>query len=272
MYGKQPRLQLPQIFSGAQPPANFCKQIIQSSFSEKDLQDTHTSPSRNGLVYAAYHAYSHHHHLTICPEDVWFSVLSQLNFYINAHAEELRDYFIAHKAQKKLTVYTIGTIHTVDFGLLARYMTKEIQNNAKDPDLQEWIMPDFTTTTDSDRAVAAVLMMGAMQKYFSCEMAPLCGIPSVTLLGERADWEKIHNRLNKLSKFGDELTKLTLVMSMPATETQTKSRRRERKEQGWTHCSRLPDGSCMRSRSDRWSPPGPSQSPFLFVLIESRPP
>ncbi|KAH6616593.1 hypothetical protein C7974DRAFT_465767 [Boeremia exigua] len=186
--------------------AQQSQQIIQSSYSKETLQQTHTSPSRNGLVYAAYHAYSAHHHLIIRPEDVWFAILSQLNFYINAHAEELRDHFVAHKGQKKLEVYAIGNIHTVDFGALARHMTKEIQANVKDPDLQAWIMPDFSTTTESDRAVAAVLMMGAMQKYFSYRMSLMCGIPSVTLLGERSDWENILEKLNKLSEFGDEPT------------------------------------------------------------------
>lgn len=182
------------------------RQIIQSSFSDDQLQTTHISPSSNGFVNAAFHAYSSHHHLTIRPEDVWFSILSQLNFYINAHAEELREYFVAHKGQKELTIYAAGDIKTVNFGNLARHMTKEIQDNVKDPDLQAWIMPDFSTTTDSDRAVAAVMMMGAMQKYFSYGMCLTCGIPSVTLLGEREDWEKISNRLNKLSEFGDEPT------------------------------------------------------------------
>jgi len=182
------------------------KQILQSSFTETELQRAHVSPSRNGLVYAAYYAYSHHHHLTIRPEDVWFAILSQLNFYINAHAEELRDYFVAHEGQKELTVYAVGNLQTVDVGGLAQHMTKLIQDNVKDPDLKVWIMPNFTTTTDNDRSVAAVLMMGAMQKYFSYGMSLMCGIPSVTLLGEREDWEKIHNKLNKLSEFGDEPT------------------------------------------------------------------
>ncbi|KAJ4412291.1 hypothetical protein N0V91_000762 [Didymella pomorum] len=182
------------------------KQILQSSFSEKELQEAHVSPSNNGLVYAAYYAYNHHHHLTIRPEDVWFAILSQLNFYINAHAEELRDYFVAHEGQKKLTVYAVGTLQTVDVGGLAQHMTKLIHENVKDSDLKAWIMPDFTTTTDSDRSVAAVLMMGTLQKYFSYGMSLLCGIPSVTLLGEREDWQKIHNKLNKLSEFGEEPT------------------------------------------------------------------
>ena len=109
------------------------QQIIQSSFSESQLQDAHISSSRNGLVYAAYHAYSSHHHLIIRPEDVWFAILSQLNFYINAHAEELREYFVAHEGQRELWVYAEGNIQTVNMGKLAEQMTKEIQNNVKDP-------------------------------------------------------------------------------------------------------------------------------------------
>lgn len=32
----------------------------------------------------------------------------------------------------------------------------------------------------------------------------MCGLPSVTLLGERSDWEDILMRLEKLPSFGDE--------------------------------------------------------------------
>ncbi|KAJ8111039.1 hypothetical protein OPT61_g6265 [Boeremia exigua] len=188
------------------------KRIIQSSFSDEQLQQTHISPSRNGLVYAAYNAYSMHHHLTIRPEDVWFAILSQLSFYINAHAEELRDHFVAHEGQEELTVFDVGSIHTVDFGAIARNMTEVIQKKVKDPDLKTWIMPDFSTTTDVDRAVAAVLMMGAMQKYFSYGVSLMCGIPSVTLLGERNDWEKLLDKLNKLTELGKEPTTFAEIL------------------------------------------------------------
>lgn len=180
------------------------KWIIQSSVPESLFAQKHISSSSNGWVSAAFHAYSSHHHLTIRPEDVWFSILSQLNFYINAHAEELRDYFVAHKGQKQLEVRAIGNIHSVDIGLLAQEMTHLIQNNVKDPSLRTWIMPSWTTTTDDDVTVASVLMMGALQKYFSYKMSLCCGIPSVTLLGERADWEDILKRLDKLPELGDE--------------------------------------------------------------------
>jgi hypothetical protein len=46
-------------------------------------------------------------------------------------------------------------------------MAAEIQENVLDPDLRAWVTPAFSTTTEDDRVVSAVLTMGAMQEYFS---------------------------------------------------------------------------------------------------------
>ncbi|KAL8756547.1 MAG: hypothetical protein Q9184_004461 [Pyrenodesmia sp. 2 TL-2023] len=158
----------------------------------------------NGFVRACHLAYSKHHHLTLRPEDIWFAILSQLSFHINAHAEELRSFFVAHEGREELEVFGIGTIKTVDFGPLAVRMTKEMDKHIVDPDMRQWILPDFSTTTHTDTVTAAVLMMGAMQEYFSYKMTLCCGIPSVTLLGEKDDWIKIQHRLEKLPQLGPE--------------------------------------------------------------------
>jgi hypothetical protein len=184
---------------------------IQSSF--KDLTNTNICPSSNGFVCAVFAAYSHHHHLSIRPEDVWFTILSQLSFYINAHAEELRSSFVAHEGQKELVVSGIGTIQTVDVGGLAVRLTHEMEQHLVDAELREWIMPNFSTTTATDTIVAAIIMMGSMQKYFSYKMSMCCGIPSVTLLGEKADWVEIRRRVDKLASFGKETEQFSLLLA-----------------------------------------------------------
>lgn len=188
------------------------KRIIQSSFSPQLFSESHVSPSDNGFVRAVYLAYSHHHHLTLRPEDVWFSILTQLNFFINAHAEELRSFFVSHDGQKDLEVVEAGTIHSVDFGNLAIRMTEMIEKNILDPELRTWIMPEFSTTTKSDRVVAAILMMGSLQKYFTYTMSLLCGIPTVTLLGEREDWAHMLAKLDKIPQLGKEPTRFAELL------------------------------------------------------------
>ncbi|KAF5611760.1 DUF4419 domain protein [Fusarium tjaetaba] len=189
-----------------------CQRIIRTSVTPSLLQENHISPSRNGLVWSAYHAYSQHHHLTIRPEDVWFSILTQLSFFINANAEELRSFFVAHEGKKELTVFEAATLETANIGALAQQLAGLVSKNVKDPELGDWVMPSFSTTTDTDRVVASVLFMGAMQKYFSYGMCLTCGIPSVTLLGEISDWEAILTRLDRLDLLGKEPTEFAEML------------------------------------------------------------
>lgn len=90
----------------------------------------------------------------------------------------------------------------VDWGKFSFKISKMIANNIKDPSFREWILPGFTTTTKCDQAVASILRMSAMQKYFSYECVLYCGLPSVTLLGEKEDWEKLGQKLQRLPIFG----------------------------------------------------------------------
>lgn len=180
-----------------------CKAIIQSSFTGFSAEAPILSSS-NGFVRAAVAAYSGHHHLAIRPEDVWFAMLTQLSFFVKAHAEELRSFFVPHAGRKVLEVVAAGNIGCANFGAMAERMTELMAKAVNDPELLPWIMPDFSTTKDTDKVVASILMMGAMQKYFSYRFTLQCGIPSVTLLGERADWEALRQRLEKLPSFGFE--------------------------------------------------------------------
>ena len=83
-------------------------------------------------------------------------------------------------------------------------MTCLIEKNIVDPSLREWVMPNFTTTTDADKAIASIIMMSALQKFFSYKFSLKCGIPSVTLLGDKADWELILTRIEKIPQLGQE--------------------------------------------------------------------
>jgi hypothetical protein len=75
--------------------------IIQSSINNPEHGSQYLGAS-NGFVNSAMLAYNQHHHLIIRPEDIWFTVLVQLNIYINEHSEELRSMFVAHEGQERL--------------------------------------------------------------------------------------------------------------------------------------------------------------------------
>ncbi len=100
-------------------------------------------------------------------------------FSINAHAEELRRYFVAHDGKRELKV----AMTSEGFAGFARKMSLKIRDNVRAPNqvpdefssssglrsqvvdstLVEWVLPDFTTTTLHDRAVCSIVMMASLK-------------------------------------------------------------------------------------------------------------
>ncbi|EIW74183.1 hypothetical protein CONPUDRAFT_170209 [Coniophora puteana RWD-64-598 SS2] len=180
-----------------------CAELLQSSFG-REIDIANIIPQKNGFVHAAIEAYSHHRALVVRPDDVWLSILTQFSVYVNAHAEELRSSFVAHQGKKELVVSAGGDRYSVDFGDMARQMTGLLHKNLVDPELRDWILPIFSTTTITDSTVASIVMMATMKKYFSFKFSLICGIPQVIIDGTKDDWEAILARAEKLKEYGLE--------------------------------------------------------------------
>lgn len=177
--------------------------ILQSSFT---TQEKTLYASTNGFVHGAVDAYSKHHHLILRPDDIWLAILTQLSLFINAHSEELRGRLVPHDGKKELEVDCPGSMGNYDWTEFAHKTNDLLAQNVNDPELRNWIMHSFSTTTPTDRVVSAIVMMGALQKYFSYTACFECGLPSVTLLGTRADWQSLLLALDKIPSFGMEAT------------------------------------------------------------------
>lgn len=178
-------------------------ELLQSSFTENDLP-MNIKPANNGFILGCVRAYNNHCHLKIRPEDVWFAILTQFVAFINAHAEDLRERFVAHEGQIMLEITSEGTRHSKVHDKFATEMAKLLDSNVVDPELRQWIMPNFSTTTKNDTVVASILMMASLQSYFKYQENFKCGFPSVTILGEKKDWELVLEKISKLETFGDE--------------------------------------------------------------------
>ncbi|KAJ6582692.1 hypothetical protein DFH09DRAFT_1145734 [Mycena vulgaris] len=115
----------------------------------------------------------------------------------------LRASFVAHEGKRALTISAEGTRYTLDFAEMSRQMVGEMEKNVVDPALRAWALPAFTTTTENDTTIAAMLMMATLKAYFEYDYQGIaCGIPRVTLEGEKSDWEDILKRLEKLKEYG----------------------------------------------------------------------
>lgn len=176
-----------------------CGQILAESVWRPEI----SKPSQNGFVYAVLTAYNNHHKLVLRPDDVWFGITTQFSAYVNGNAESLRDVFVSHRGQKKLEV----NLNHTDYARFAYRMGQELKKHIKDPAVIDWILPKFSTTTQTDTIVGSVIAMCTLKKYFMYTFYSMCGIPEVTLLGTPADWKSLHEKVRFLRKFGPTCNK-----------------------------------------------------------------
>jgi len=189
------------------------RRIIQSSFHELNANTSLIIPYGNGLVNGIIRAFQQDLHLVLRPDDIWLSILTQFSMFVNGNSEDLRTQFVAHQGKKELSIdIRPQPISDIDMGRFAQAMTHLIQENVVDPQLRELIMPNFSTTTDDDKSVASIVMMGTLQSYFDYVLRGGCGFPSVTLQGEKSDWEEILLKVQQLSKYGSLATEWTRLL------------------------------------------------------------
>ncbi|PTB62137.1 hypothetical protein BBK36DRAFT_1185661 [Trichoderma citrinoviride] len=188
------------------PKGPEARKVLHHSFGDIDRKKAlNVVPYANGFVHGIIRAFQQDLHLVLRPDDIWLAITVQFSFYVNGHAEELRSHFVNHEGKKKLVVdMSPQSMATLDVASAAEKFTTLIQSNVLDPELRSWILPDFTTTTDNDISVGALVMMATTKAYFEYIILMGCGFPSVTLEGERDDWVKLLERLPKLATFGEE--------------------------------------------------------------------
>ena len=148
------------------------------------------------------------------PDDVWLATLTQFNFYVNGHADEMRSMFVQHDGKAELSIeVSPGLLSETRVTNFVLKMTCLMEEQIVDKEFRDWVMPSFSTTRDEDRGVAGIVMMGSMQKYFDYVMFIACGFPSVALLGEKKDWEDVLKRVGKLSKYGKEAKEWSVLLT-----------------------------------------------------------
>lgn len=110
--------------------------------------------------------------------------------------------------KKKLDVnvmdYELPTKHssTSDIYKFVSKFTDEIQKNSNES-IVNWILPDFSTTTEVDKMVGKLVLMGTVKKFFEygCGAVSCCGISKVTLEGTLEDWIELRQKVNRFYEF-----------------------------------------------------------------------
>lgn len=117
---------------------------------------------------------------------------------MNANAEALRDCFVNSEGKSHVEIVTEGILCNANYGAIPQKLVDEVTRQLKDPSVADWLLPNFTTTSESDVVAACVSTMSTLQAYFEYYIVLACGIPRVTLLGTTEDWKQLRAKIDSL--------------------------------------------------------------------------
>jgi len=155
-------------------------------------------------VLAAIHrAFVGHRPLVLSPDMIWLLVAQGFANHVNANSEDLRSQFVQHSGKVSLKVqrddFIKGSPENPWPEVFAEFSS--LIRNHIGASTHDLLMPCFSTTGVVERAAAEVVMLDAMQSFFSFDFHTLCGIPQIILEGSTADWELLAERTRGIGEF-----------------------------------------------------------------------
>jgi len=155
------------------------------------------------LIEALHRAFATHRPVCLSPDIIWLTLTQGLAYHVNANAEQLRHHFVRHDGKAKISVrrddFAKGSPEN-PWPEVFNEFSAAIQDHIGDA--HGLIVANFSTTGPVERVASEVVLMDAMQAYFTYEVRTLCGIPSITLEGTQDDWQLVAHRARGFRCFG----------------------------------------------------------------------
>jgi hypothetical protein len=162
-------------------------------------------------VIGLINAFQQGQHLRLRPDDVWLAILTQFRIYCDTYLKAVPGLSIGQKVGPSPIIHVLSDPSDSSMDLLnhkVAFLAKQTSMSDSFKDLME---PCFSTTTDTDKAVASVVMLGKIRKRVDgmclpTSTRPGSGLGAVTILGTPKDWHLILNRIKRLSDFKTSTT------------------------------------------------------------------
>ena len=162
-------------------------------YSDNVVTNVHYHP----LLAAVFLAYSEHRPLVLTPDAVWLTIQQGVAHHMLVHAERLRDRFVAHQGKLKLTVELHGWVKGSPenpwpeaFAGWAEQIRAHVGGET-----YQLLVNNFSATGPVELAASHVVLMDVFERYFHYEAVCICGIPTITLEGSPADWERLREKV-----------------------------------------------------------------------------
>lgn len=156
----------------------------------------------NGLIQTIHNCYSTHRPLILTPDVIWLAICQGVSIHVNEKMDSLKHVIFIKNKPNKLVVRNDSLEYNDDaWKSLISSIANQTKKYTKD-DFYSFFVSQFTTTTEVHKTVYQITLLESYKKVFQYVGESGCGIPSITITGEKKDWELILSKLEMLDKIG----------------------------------------------------------------------
>ena len=175
--------------------------IAATSFADaKNLRN----PEKDAFFQSVLRAYKKHKSIVLSPDMIWLLISQGFARYVDAHSDELRPKMVSHAGKMDLAIETKQDLLSgqADYEKLVGDFASQIEKYTKD-DIAQTLTADFSTTLPAERIASQITLMESVKSYFEYMVYyAACGIPTITLKGTPADWQRVLDKTRKLAGYG----------------------------------------------------------------------
>ena len=156
----------------------------------------------HSFARAVHVAFASHYPLVLSPDMIWLCIMQGFSIHVNENAEKLRKMFVSHEGKVAIEVTRNHFVkgRQNPWEEVFSEFSEKICGHIGD-ETHSMIVPSFSTTGPVEKAASEIVLMEAMQNYFTYSFRTACGIPEFTLEGTVEDWKQLREKAAKLSKF-----------------------------------------------------------------------
>ena len=156
----------------------------------------------NVFIETLQQSFDEHRPLLISPDMIWLTICQGVSIHINEKFDSLQTLIFKKDRPKELAVRNDSLENNEkQWADLIASLSQETSKYVN-ADYYSFFVPKFSTTTPTIKTTYEITLMHSFKKAFNYVGESGCGIPSITLTGNKHDWVTIQSKLSMLTTLG----------------------------------------------------------------------
>jgi hypothetical protein len=171
-------------------------------FPENQANESLVNCPNNGLIQTIQECYDQHRPLILTPDVIWLAICQGISIHINQNYDSFKNTLFDENKPEQIIVRNDSLEYaSKHWGELIQSFSDETKKYTKS-DFYSFFVSEFSTTTAIELTAYQITMLESFKKNFQYIAESGCGIPSITITGNKRDWQLILEKLQILDQIG----------------------------------------------------------------------